>query len=76
MQSIKNVPTETVNEKLIWKIETQLSALKSLVNCKISIIDKRLSTFLDTLNHTLKKLEVSENGNTDLLKENEEGTEF
>ena len=39
-QYTQNVPTETVNEQLIWKIETQLSARKSLVNCKNSIIDK------------------------------------
>ena len=70
IQSTQNVPTETVNEQLIWKIEAQLSALKSLVNCEISIIDKRLNTFSDTLNHVLKKLEVSQNSNTDLLKEN------
>ena len=72
IQSTQNVPTETVNEQLIWKIEAQLSALKSLVNCEISIIDKRLNTFSDTLNHVLKNLEVSQNSNTDLLKENVE----
>ena len=65
--------TITYNEQLIWKIETQLSALKSLVNCKNSIIDKRLNnTFSDTLNHILKNLEVTQNSNTDLLKENVE----
>ena len=63
---------ETVNEQLIWKIEAQLSALKSLVNSKISVIDKRLDTFLDTLNDVLKNLEVSQNSNTDLLKANVE----
>ena len=72
MQSTQNVPTETVNEQLIWKKEAQLSALKSLVNCEILIIDKRLNTFSDTLNHVLKNLEVSQNSNTDLLKENVE----
>ena len=56
IQSTQNVPTDTVNEELIWKIETQLSALKSLVNYKISVIDKRLNTFSDTLNHVIKKL--------------------
>ena len=70
MQSTQNIPTEIVNEQLIWKIKAQLSALKSLVNCKISIIDKRLNTFSDTLNHVLKNLEISQNSNTDLLKEN------
>ena len=68
IQSTQNVPTETVNEKLIWKIEAQLSALKRLVNCEILIIDKRLNTFSETLNHVLKILEVSQNSNTDLLK--------
>ena len=72
IQSTQNVPTETVNEQRIWKIEAQLSALKSLVNCEISIFDKRLNTFSDTLNHLLKNLEVSQNSNTDLLKENVE----
>ena len=46
--------------------------LKSLVNSEISIIDKRLNNFSDTLNHVLKTLEVSQNSNTDLLKENVE----
>ena len=68
MQSTQNVPTEIVNEQLIWKKEAQLSALKSLVNCEILIIDKRLNTFSETLNHVLKILEVSQNSNTDLLK--------
>ena len=72
IQSSQNVLTETVNEQLIWKIEAQLSALKSLVNCEISIIDKRLNTFSDTLNHVFKNLEVSQNSNTNLLKENVE----
>ena len=68
MQSTQNVPTKTVNEQLIWKKKAQLSALKSLVNCEILIIDKKLNTFSETLNHVLKKLEVSQNSNTDLLK--------
>ena len=72
IQSTQNVSTETVNEQLIWKIEAQLSALKSLVNSKISVIDKRLDAFLDTLNDVLKNLEVSQNSNTDLLKANVE----
>ena len=72
IQSTQNVPMETVNEQLIWKIEAQLSALKSLVNSKISVIDKRLDAFLDTLNDVLKNLEVSQNSNTDLLKANVE----
>ena len=72
MQSTQNVPTETVNEQLIWKKKAQLSALKSLVNCEILIIDKKLNTFSETLNHVLKKLEVSQNSNTDLLKKNVE----
>ena len=32
----------------------------------------RLNSFLETLNHVLKNLEVSQNSNTDLLKENVE----
>ena len=72
IQSTQKVPTETVNEQLIWKIEAQLSALKSLENYEISIIDKRLNTFSETLNHVLKNLEVSQNSSTNLLKENAE----
>ena len=72
IQSTQNLLMETVNEQLIWKIEAQLSALKCLVNCEISIIDKRLNSFSDTLNHILKNLEVGQNSNTDLLKENVE----
>ena len=44
IQSTQNAATETVSEKLSWKIEAQLSALKSLVSCETSIIDKRLNT--------------------------------
>ena len=54
------------------KNEAQLSALKSIVNCNISIIHKRLNTFSDTLNHVLKNLEVSQNSNTNLVKQNVE----
>ena len=50
IQSTQNVPTETVKEQFSWKIATQLSTLKNLVICKISIIDERLNTFLDSLN--------------------------
>ena len=71
-KSTRKVPTETVNEQLIWKIEAQLSALKSLVNCKNSITDKRLIIFSDTLSHILKNLEVRQNSNINLLKENAE----
>ena len=51
IQSTQKVPTETVNEQLIWKIEAQLSTLKILVNCEVSIIRKRHNTFSDSLNH-------------------------
>ena len=67
IQSIQNVSTEIVNEQLIWKIEALLSVLKSLVNCEISITDKRVNSFSDTINHILKDL-VNQNSNTDLLK--------
>ena len=71
IQSTQNVSTETVNEQVIWKIEAHPSALKSLVNCEISVyIDKRPNTFSDTLNHVLKNFEIIQNSNTDLLKEN------
>ena len=42
------------------------------LNCEISIIDKRLNTLTDVLNHVPKNLEVSQNSNTDLLKQNVE----
>ena len=38
------------------------------MSSEISINDKRLNTFSDTLNHVLKNLEVSQISNTDLLK--------
>ena len=75
IQSTQNLLTETVNElifQLIWKIEARLSVLKSLVNCKILIIDKRFITFSDSLNHVLKNLEVSQSSNSDLLKDDVE----
>ena len=42
---------ETINEKLIWKIEARLSALNRLVNCQTRIIDKKVDTFWVFLNH-------------------------
>ena len=65
MQSTQNAPTETVNEPLIWELLAQLSALKSLVNCEISILDKRLNTFSGS--HVLKNVDVTQSSNTDLL---------
>ena len=50
----------------------QQSALKSIVNYKISRTDKRLNTFSETLNHVLKNLEISQSSNTGLLQENVE----
>ena len=44
MQSTQNVHGNC-DEQLIWKIEAHLSALKSLVNCEISVTDTRLNTF-------------------------------
>ena len=43
MQSTQNVHGNC-DEQLIWKIEAHLSALKSLVNCEISITDTRPNT--------------------------------
>ena len=51
IKATQNVPLETVNKKLLWKIEVQLSAIKSIVNCKISVIEKRLNIFSDFYNH-------------------------
>ena len=70
IQSTQNFHTEIANKKLIWKIEAQLSAFKSLVNCEFSIIDKRHNTFLQTLKHVLKNLEISQSSSIDSLKEN------
>ena len=56
IQSTQNVCMETVNEQLLWKIEAQLSALKSLVKCEISIIEERLKCFFRHLKSRFKKL--------------------
>ena len=44
-QSTQSVPTEIVNEKFVWKVEAQLSALKHSVSCDISAIYKRPNNF-------------------------------
>ena len=41
-----------------------------MIRLVFEIITEILNTFADTLNHVLKNLEVSQYGNTDLLKEN------
>ena len=69
---LKTSPRKLLKEQFSWKIAVQLPTLKSLVICKMSIIDERFHTFSDSLNHFLKNLEVTQNSSTDLLKENVE----
>ena len=38
------------NEKVIWKIEAQIAALKSFVNCEISTLNEKLSFYTENFN--------------------------
>ena len=45
-----------------------ISAIQSSVNFEISINDKKRDAFLDSLNHLLKNLKISQNNSSDLLE--------
>ena len=38
------------NEKVIWKIEAQIAALKSFVNYEISTLNEKLSSYTENFN--------------------------
>ena len=52
------------------KIEAQLSALKSSVDCELSTLTSKIDAFSDSLKHALANLQKRENNyaNTDLLQ--------
>ena len=52
------------------KIEAQLSALKSYVDCELSTLTSKIDAFSDSLKHALANLQKRENNyaNTDLLQ--------
>ena len=53
------------------KIEAQLSALKSYVDCELSTLTSKIDAFSDSLKHTLANLQKRESNyaNTDLLQQ-------
>ena len=52
------------------KIEAQLSALKSYVDCELSTLTSKIDAFSDSLKHALANLQKRENNyaKTDLLQ--------
>ena len=52
------------------KIEAQLSALKSYVDCELSMLTSKIDAFSDSLKHALADIQKRENNyaNTDLLQ--------
>ena len=53
------------------KIEAQLSALKSYVDCELSTLTSKIDAFSDSLKHALANLQKRESicANTDLLQQ-------
>ena len=51
------------------KIEAQLSALKSYVDCEVSTLTSKIDAFSDSIKHALADLQKRESNhaNTDLL---------
>ena len=53
------------------KIEAQLSALKSYIDCELSTLTSKIDTFSDSLKHALANLQKRESNyaNTDLIQQ-------
>ena len=56
----------------MWKIEVQLSVLKSYVDCELSTLTSKIDTISDALKKALANLQKRESNyaNTDLLQQN------
>ena len=64
--------TSNLTKKTILKIEAQLSALKSHVDCELSTFTSKIDAFSDSLKNTLENLHKrnSSYSNTNLLQQN------
>ena len=53
------------------KIEAQLSALKSYVDCELSMLTSKINAFSDSLKHAIANLQKRQSNcvNTDLLQQ-------
>ena len=62
--------TSKFTQKSMLKIEAQLSALKSYVDCELSMLTSKINAFSDSLKHALANLQNRERNraNTDLLQ--------
>ena len=62
--------TSKFTQKSMLKIEAQLSALKSYVDCELSTLTSKIDAFSDSLKHALANLQNRESNraNTDLLQ--------
>ena len=61
---------KNVNEKFMWKIEAQIAALKSFVNCEISTLNEKVSSYTENFNKLSKKIEEYQNKYYKSLEEN------
>ena len=63
--------TSKFTQKSMLKIEAQLSALKSYVDCELSTLTSKIDAFSDSLKHALANLQKRESNyaNTDLLQQ-------
>ena len=61
--------TTKFTKKSMLKIEAQLSALKSYVDCEVSTLTSKIDAFSDSIKHALADLQKreSKHANTDLL---------
>ena len=62
---------DNFTQKSMLKIEAQLSALKSYVDCELSTLTSKIDAFSDSLKHALANLQKRESNyaNTDILQQ-------
>ena len=63
--------TSKFTQKSMLKIEAQLSALKSYVDCELSMLTSKINAFSDSLKHAIANLQKRQSNfaNTDLLQQ-------
>ena len=58
------------NENVIWKIEAQIAALKSFVNCEISTLNEKLSSYTENFNKLSRSTKEYQEKYSKSLEEN------
>ena len=59
-----------VNQKFIWKIEAQIAALKSFVDCEISTLNEKVCSYSENLNKISKSIVEYQEKYANSLEEN------